>query len=113
MDAWLGNKSQATTNGLEWDIIEICNKEQWTVIRSQKGDETKVKLLMRESRKRKALTEGVEGEGRNWLKLWGSKEGKSPSMDPIAACRALCTLNLERTENREEKKTKFSAMAQF
>lgn len=32
------------------------------------------------------LTEGFEGsEGRSWLKLWGSNEGRSPSIDPINA----------------------------
>ena len=30
------------------------------------------------------LTEGLEGsEGRSWLKLWGSNDGRSPSIDPI------------------------------
>ena len=30
------------------------------------------------------LTKGIEvSEGRSWLKLWGSNDGRSPSIDPI------------------------------
>lgn len=43
------------------------------------------------------LTEGLEGsEGRSWLKLWGSKEGQSPSRDPME-----CEISVPKSRKRK------------
>lgn len=57
---------------------------------------TKTEIIAKWVRsKYRILTEGLEGsEGRSWLKLWGSRDGQSPSIDPMK--------NLDKRDDRNQ-----------